>query len=42
MIPNARTTADIQKQAGGITAVFAKTPIANWLRENCKTGSQEF
>lgn len=42
MIPNARTTADIQKQAGGVTAVFAKTPIANWLREHCKSGFQSF
>lgn len=40
IIPNAITISDIQKLAGGATAVFAKTPVANWLRENSVSGIQ--
>ncbi|KAF2073262.1 hypothetical protein CYY_005424 [Polysphondylium violaceum] len=33
VVPDSDTTANIQKAAGGVTAAFQKTPLANWLRE---------
>lgn len=32
-VSNAKTIASIQKSAGGVTAAFKETPLANWLRE---------
>lgn len=36
VVPDSKTTADIQKSFGGrsVTSAFKKTPIAAWLQEN--------
>jgi hypothetical protein len=38
VVPEAETTAAIQKAAGGVTAAFRQTPLANWLRSNNPSG----
>lgn len=45
VVPDAETTAAIQKAAGGVTAAFKQTPLANWLRVHNPLGapkSQDF
>lgn len=39
VVPNSKTTADIQKAfgGGGVTSAFKKTPIADWIQENNPT-----
>jgi len=32
VVPDSTTTAKIQKEAGGVTAAFKETPLANWIR----------
>jgi hypothetical protein len=33
-VPNSKTVARIQMEAGGATAAFKQTPLMNWLRES--------
>jgi len=37
IVLDSRTTADIQKSAGGVAGAFKQTPLANWLKENNPT-----
>jgi phosphatidylinositol-4,5-bisphosphate 3-kinase len=32
VVPDSTTTAKIQKEAGGASAAFKQTPLANWLK----------
>lgn len=41
MVTEAETTAAIQKAAGGATAAFRQTPLANWLRSHNPSGQLE-
>ena len=41
VVLEAETTAAIQKNAGGATAVFSKQPLANWLKTHNKSESAE-
>eukprot|EP01117_Protostelium_nocturnum_P009085 TRINITY_DN3251_c0_g3_i1.p1 TRINITY_DN3251_c0_g3~~TRINITY_DN3251_c0_g3_i1.p1 ORF type:complete len:1570 (-),score=656.28 TRINITY_DN3251_c0_g3_i1:67-4776(-) len=34
IVPNSKTTAEIQKAHGGVTSAFKKTPLSNWLKQN--------
>jgi len=34
VVPDAQTTADIQKKAGGAAAALTKTPLTNWLKDS--------
>lgn len=41
VVLNAETTANIQKMAGGATAVFSSKPLSNWLMENNRLADQQ-
>eukprot|EP01133_Synstelium_polycarpum_P007425 gene7425-8686_t len=40
VVNDSDTVANIQKAAGGVTAAFTKTPLANWLRERNPTEAE--
>ncbi|EGG15391.1 phosphatidylinositol 3-kinase [Cavenderia fasciculata] len=40
VVSDSETVADIQKAAGGVTAAFTKTPLANWLKERNPTDAE--
>jgi len=39
IVLDSETTANIQKAAGGVTAAFRQTPLANWLKERNPSGT---
>lgn len=42
VVQNSVTTADIQKEAGGLSEIFNEKTIANWLRQHNRSGALDF
>ena len=38
VVSDAATTAEIQKEYAGVTGALKKTPLSQWLKDNCHSG----